>query len=63
MLVRDDAGKPWTGDLFLRKISTTQGNEGIFSKWFQCVPYEGNEHLLLTKDMPDEYYITWEEEK
>ena len=31
------------------------------STYDQCIPYEGNEHLLLTADMPDEYYITWEE--
>ena len=29
----------------------------------QCIPYEGNEHLIVKADMPDEYYITWEEEK
>ena len=33
------------------------------STYDQCIPYEGNEYLLLTKDMPDDYYIIWEEEK
>lgn len=26
----------------------------------QCIPYEGNEHLLGTTDDCDEYYKTWE---
>lgn len=33
------------------------------STYDQCIPYEGNEHLIVKADMPDEYYITWEEEK
>ena len=28
--------------------------------WEQCIPYEGNEHLLGTTDDCDEYYKTWE---
>jgi len=27
--------------------------------WQQCVPFEGNEHLLGTTDMCDEQYINW----
>ena len=27
--------------------------------WEQCIPYEGNEHLLCTTDNCDEYYKTW----
>lgn len=28
--------------------------------WYeQCIPFEGNEHLLGTTDMPDERYINW----
>ena len=27
--------------------------------WEQCIPYEGNEHLLGTTDDCDEYYKTW----
>ena len=29
--------------------------------WAQCIPYEGNEHLLGKTDDCDEYYKTWEE--
>lgn len=28
--------------------------------WSQCIPFEGNEHLLGTTDDCDEYYETWE---
>lgn len=28
-------------------------------KYSQCLPYEGNEHLLNTADYCDEFYKTW----
>ena len=28
-------------------------------EWEQCIPFEGNEHLLGTTDMCDEQYINW----
>ena len=30
------------------------------NKYKQCIPYEGNEHLLDTTDECDEFYKTWE---
>lgn len=27
--------------------------------WSQCIPFEGNKHLLGTTDMPSEEYINW----
>ena len=27
--------------------------------WSQCIPFEGNEHLLGTTDMPSEEFINW----
>ena len=27
--------------------------------WCQCIPFEGNEHLLGTTDMCDEMYVNW----
>ena len=63
VLVRDNDGQRWTGDLFLCKNDTPQSFEGIHCLWQQCIPYEGNETLLSTTKQPDEYYITWEEEK
>lgn len=32
---------------------------GIGDSYSQFIPYEGNEHLLGTTDMPDECYINW----
>lgn len=60
VLVRDNDYNRWTGDFFLRKNGTYAC---IRCFWDQCIPYEGNEKLLLTTEKPDEYYITWEEEK
>ena len=31
----------------------------IYNSWSQCVPYEGNEHLLDTTDDCDEFYQNW----
>lgn len=30
------------------------------SGFYQCIPYEDNEHLLGTTNDCDEYYKTWE---
>ena len=29
------------------------------SEWNQCIPFDGNEHLLGTTDMCDEMYVNW----
>lgn len=31
-----------------------------YNKYRQCIPYDGNEHLLGTRDDCNEYYKTWE---
>lgn len=62
VLVRDNDGQQWTGDLFLYK-TVSSSYEGVHCVWNQCIPYEGNETLLGTTKQPDKYYITWEEEK
>jgi hypothetical protein len=31
-----------------------------YNKYNECIPYEGNEHLLDTADNCDEFYKTWE---
>lgn len=31
-----------------------------YTKYKQCIPHEGNEHLLDTKDDCDDFYKTWE---
>lgn len=65
VLVRDDNTEKWTIELWMAYApSHTQWKcLCLGSHYAQCIPYEGNEHLLRTEDMPDEYYITWEEEK
>jgi hypothetical protein len=32
---------------------------GIGDSYSQCIPFEGNEHLLGTADMPSEEFINW----
>lgn len=65
VLVRDYDYMEWSGNFFLciTDTGTPKLYECAFSTWYQCIPYEGNEKLLSTTEKPDEYYITWEEEK
>ena len=53
VLVRDGNVYEWQPELFY-KIN----EEGKYCtlgdvEWSQCIPYEGNEHLLNTADMPE----------
>lgn len=56
VLVRDDYGGIWEPDFFSRKA----GNDVelkymcLTTVWKFCIPYEGNEHLLGTKDDPED---------
>lgn len=65
VLVRDESTQKWAIDLWMAYASNYKQWKCLClgSQYAQCIPYEGNEHLLLTADMPDEYYITWEKEK
>lgn len=65
VLVRDDSTQEWTIGLWMTYMPNAEEwkYRCLIYGYDQCIPYEGNEHLLLTEDMPDEYYITWEEEK
>lgn len=65
VLVRDDSTMKWAIDLWMVYAPNNEQWKCLClgSHYAQCIPYEGNEHLLLTADMPDEYYITWEEKK
>lgn len=52
VLVRDFSGRDWEPDIFRYKY-------GIYyycmtTWWHQCIPYEGNEHLLGTTNIPEE---------
>jgi hypothetical protein len=61
VLVRADNVCRWDYSVFSR----ITGNEGWpFAvcngvSFTQCIPYDGNEHLLGTSDMCDEMYINW----
>ena len=62
VLVRDDNNSAWINTFFGFYDTVTNKKypfiaEGV--KWAQCIPYEGNEHLLGTCDECDEYYKNW----
>ena len=54
VLVRDDSCYEWEADIFGRYSDgyITLGG----GKWKQCIPFEGNEHLLGTTDDCDEFF-------
>lgn len=61
VLVRDHNAQEWVASLFSNynepkkyKYICVNG-----SGYAQCIPYEGNEHLLGTTNDCDEYYKTW----
>lgn len=63
VLVRGDSTMKWVIDLWMAYTPEYEHRkcQCFGSSYGQCIPYEGNEHLLMTEDTPDEYYITWEE--
>jgi hypothetical protein len=61
VLVRNYDTDSWTADLFSHYVDDEDGKAfvTICSYRNQCIPFEGNEHLLGTTDMCDEMYINW----
>lgn len=62
VLVRDSDKEYWSINLFsfyneITKQFHCMGNSNI--GWNECIPYEGNEHLLRTTDDCNEYFKTW----
>lgn len=59
VLVRDINSGYWIGAFYShynsKKFYTIGG-----SRYYQCIPYEGNEHLLDTTNDCDDFYKTWE---
>lgn len=52
VLVRDDDGREWRCDFFSH-LGYKGGVFICFTTWWkQCIPYEGNEHLLGTTNKP-----------
>ena len=52
VLGRDDDGDEWSLNVYSHKHGDFF--YGIGCGWCQCIPYEGNEHLLGTSDSPEE---------
>ena len=56
VLVRDGDKAPWRAEFF-------EGYDDNFycfrGAWEQCIPFEGNEHLLGTTDPCGEEFINW----
>ena len=62
VLVRDDNNSTWVNAFFgFCDPVTVEKYPFVASavNWAQCIPYEGNEHLLGTCDDCDEYYKNW----
>jgi hypothetical protein len=63
VLVRDDDEWEWALTMF---SYLSYGSASLFVcingvSFQQCSPFEGNEHLLGTTDMPSEEFINWRE--
>ena len=60
VLVRGDVGQKWTHDFF-GFIDKDKGFPFVCVGHYviQCIPYEGNEHLLGKTDDCDDFYKTW----
>ena len=65
VLVRDSNEALWVIELWMAYAPQYKKwkYQCLGSTYDQCIPYEGNEHLMAKADMPDDYYIIWEEEK
>lgn len=62
VLVRDDNNSAWINTFFGFYDTVTNKKYPFIAgsvNWAQCIPYEGNEHLLGTCDECDEYYKNW----
>ena len=63
VLVRDCNLHEWEGEIFIRYTNKSFNNCNFTTpggrRWKQCIPYEGNEHLLGTTNDCNEYYKTW----
>ena len=61
VLVRHNYGYPWKPAIFGYYIKNNLTPYCIVgcTCWRQCIPYEGNEHLLGTRDDCDKFYKNW----
>lgn len=58
VLVRDN-NKEWRYVPFSHITNGSWIFNAVGTIWEQCIPFDGNEHLLGTTDMCDEKYINW----
>ena len=64
VLVRDKNSEEWRGQFFSHYYNNSDrpyiciGTVGL-CEYKQCIPYEGNEHLLSTKDDCADFYKIW----
>lgn len=60
VLVRGDVRQKWTHDFF-GFMDKDKGYPFVCVGHYviQCIPFEGNEHLLGKTDDCDDYYKTW----
>lgn len=56
VLVRDSDNSKWHCDFFMKinHDAPSKFNCLVCGDWKQCIPYEGNEHLLETTNKPEE---------
>jgi hypothetical protein len=59
VLCRNCNNDRWRADYFSHLSKNGKSFIAIGYTWCQCIPFEGNEKLLGTTDMPDEMYINW----
>jgi hypothetical protein len=60
VLVRENDDQLWTADIFSFKSNNIYPISCVGHYVNQCIPYEGNEHLLGKTDDCADYYKTWE---
>ena len=62
VLVRCGNDSSWTAQFFVKYRPNSKFSfVCTYNTWTQCIPYEGNEHLLGKTDECDEFYKTWEQ--
>lgn len=61
VLVRSDNDCSWDYSVFSRNTGNEYWPFAVCNgvSFTQCIPFESNEHLLGTTDMPSEEYINW----
>lgn len=68
VLTRDVSGGRWSAGFFSHYEDGEVTDHMVFVVtsgvgFWECIPYEGNEHLLGTTDDCDEYYKSWNDDE